>query len=222
MFIKYELKHSKRKSLSITVKADNRVVVSAPRLMPKMFIEAFVQKKKPWIEKKLAYFKSLPQVDENERFKIGSLHYFLGQEYPLKILNGKNKVRLVDGVFYVSCQNPLMVEKLLDKWYKRQAESLFANRLQHCYLLMSELELQFPPLKIRKMKRRWGSCSNKGNITLNLNLIKTPLPCIDYVIIHELCHLKVFNHSKDFYNLQSRFVPDWKEKKQILNRFQLV
>lgn len=187
-----------------------------------MLIDAFINKKKPWIEKKLAYFKSLPQIDENERFKEGSLHYFLGQEYQLKIVNGKNQIRLVDGVFYVQCNNPLRVEKLLDKWYRKQAEILFANRLRHCYELMEKLELPFPLLKIRKMKRRWGSCSSKGNITLNLNLMKTPLPCIDYVIIHELCHLKVFNHSKAFYDLQSQYVPDWKERKKVLNRFQLV
>jgi predicted metal-dependent hydrolase len=81
---------------------------------------------------------------------------------------------------------------------------------------MKELSLPFPELRIRKMRSRWGSCSRRAEITLNLELIRMPLDCIDYVITHELCHLVEFNHSARFYELQSRFFPDWKERRRQL------
>ena len=81
---------------------------------------------------------------------------------------------------------------------------------------MHDLGLPAPQLRVRKMRSRWGSCSRSAVITLNLELIRMPLPCIDYVITHELCHLVEFNHGPRFYALQARFIPDWKERKRLL------
>jgi len=87
---------------------------------------------------------------------------------------------------------------------------------------MAALRLPFPELKIRKMRTRWGSCTRRGVITLNLELVRMPPACIDYVISHELCHLVEFNHSARFYQLQERFVPDWQVRKRELDELARV
>ena len=115
------------------------------------------------------------------------------------------------------------VKNILNKWFLKQAEIVFAERLKFNFTIFSRwYQYQFPTLKLRKMKSRWGSMSNYGNMTLNTILIHTPIECIDYVIMHELCHLRYKNHGTRFYQLQSKVNPDFKELKTKLYHFQIL
>ncbi|MCF8081344.1 MAG: M48 family metallopeptidase, partial [Desulfobacterales bacterium] len=114
------------------------------------------------------------------------------------------------------------VKTAVDSWYRTRAQDLLHRYLAKCYEVASRHGVQKPLLSVRRMKRRWGSCTPKGRITLNTRLVQVPVHCIEYVIMHELCHLKEANHSKAFYSLLTRCQPDWRIRKEALNRFMLV
>jgi predicted metal-dependent hydrolase len=113
----------------------------------------------------------------------------------------------------------------MQKWYKKHAISIFEERLQKCiHQSKSILELSQVAIKLKicQMKNRWGSCNNKGTINLNLELIKASIDCIDYVIMHELCHLKEMNYSKKFWQLLSQSMPDWERRKAKLSKLEIL
>ena len=104
----------------------------------------------------------------------------------------------------------------MEAWYRRRAFVYFTNLLDDCWNDFSKIGYAKPHLKIRQLKTRWGSLSTRGCLTLNLDLIKTPRECIEYVIMHELCHLKHHNHGNEFYKLLARVMPDWLDRKHKL------
>ena len=111
------------------------------------------------------------------------------------------------------------VKRLVDSWLREKAEAIFASLLAECLDMTAAIGVRAaPPLRIRQMKRRWGSCSSRGVVTLNPDLVAAPKDCIKYVIIHELCHLVEMNHSKRFYKLLGGLMPDWKSRKERLNQ----
>ena len=113
--------------------------------------------------------------------------------------------------------DPAATRAALDGWFAEEARRIFAARLAVCFRRVARLGVPYPTLAIRPLATRWGSCSRAGAITLNLRLIQAPPQCIDYVILHELCHLKEHNHSKGFYALLDRVLPDWRERRHKLN-----
>jgi len=113
------------------------------------------------------------------------------------------------------------VRKTVDHWFRTRVEAVFEKHLAVCQEVASRHDIPEPIISLRKMRTRWGSCSGKGRVTLNLNLIQGPVHCIDYVIMHELCHLTHHNHSPAFYRLLSRCMPDWKKRKAILDKIAL-
>jgi len=114
------------------------------------------------------------------------------------------------------------VEALVTNWYHEHAVRLFEKHLHSCLTGCKSLAVRNSPrLTVRQMTRRWGSCTKAGNISLNVDLIKTPIHCIDYVIVHELCHLRIHNHSPAFYRLLSQCMPDWEKRKERLDAFRL-
>ncbi len=212
---------SKRKTVSVTIYPDARVVIRVPKRLPQEKIDDIVKSKEDWIIKKIQYFEEnkLQEVKEKE-YVNGEIFYFLGKRYELKILNGtKNDVQIIDDVILVKIRQG-SVKNVLLKWFTVQARNVFSERLLYCFELFSrKYSYQFPTLKIRKMKARWGSMSSKGGMVLNAFLIHSSIECIDYVITHELCHLKHRNHSKQFYKTQEEFVQNWKELKKKLESF---
>ena len=212
---------SKRKTVSVTIYPDARVVIRVPKRLPQEKINNIVKSKEDWIIKKIQYFKEnqLQEIKQKE-YVNGEVFYFLGKKYELKILDGKkNNVQIIDNTILVEVKQG-SVKNILLKWFAVQAQNVFNQRLYYCFELFSrKYSYQFPTLKIRKMKARWGSMSNKGGMVMNALLIHTPVECIDYVITHELCHLKHKNHSKEFYQTQETFMPNWKELKKKLESF---
>ena len=134
-------------------------------------------------------------------------------------LKSGNEVGLIGGrlVVYGEDAEPARVEKLVDQWYRRQAERVFAERLAAMLPRFDRVGIAKPELLIRKMEKRWGSCSKAGVITLNVRLMQVPKACIEYVIVHELCHLVEHNHSRRFYQLLDRFMPNWGKLRRMLN-----
>jgi predicted metal-dependent hydrolase len=153
----------------------------------------------------------------------GETHLYLGRQYRLKIQSAAaESVKLVGSYLHVATANrhdALQVKRLLDNWYKTHAKGIFYTRLLQCLNDAPSLRMPPPAIIIRRMPRRWGSCTKAGNILLNVDLVKTPLYCIEYVLMHELCHLRIHDHSPGYYRLLSRCMPDWEKRKTRLDSY---
>lgn len=210
-----EIKRSRRKTVAIYVYPDSRVEIRVPLLYNVNNVEPFLIKHSRWL------FNRLDAKGDNavvpKRFVDGELHYFLGKQYPIKVnVSSKNSVVFKDDVIYISTKSLELVERLLDRWYLEQAKRVYQEIATPLIRQMEKYNVAPKRFTIKKMKTRWGSCSRSGNISLNLHLIKLPEQCIKEVILHELCHLVHFNHSKEFYALMTAEMPDWKKWKKEL------
>jgi hypothetical protein len=224
--IEYELIRSRRKTLGIIVRPDKSVTVRAPLRASTADIEAVLRKKAGWIAKKLQMFEDYVPPLPPRRYISGETHLYLGRPYRLKVAEAqKQNVTLQDSHFLLHVRDASDRErkcKLMTEWYRGRARQIFAERLNACYPRAAQYGIPFPHMKIRLMKRRWGSCSSKGWIQLNLRLIQTPQGAIDYVIFHELAHLQVPYHNKDFYALLDKMLPDWRAQREKLNKIQVA
>ncbi|MDP3029735.1 MAG: SprT family zinc-dependent metalloprotease [Deltaproteobacteria bacterium] len=211
-----------RKTMEIAVHPDARVIVKAPKGADPEIIRARIVKRARWIRKTIDYFGKFDPRTPSRRYVGGETHLFLGRQYRLKIKKQNDEdVKLKGAYFYVMTPNPdntQKVKELLDAWYKEHARTVFSRRLEECYIRARKLNVPFPNIRLRKMSKRWGSCSRSGDILLNTALVKASVYCIDYVIMHELCHLKVHTHNNGYFKLLSKYMPDWERRKERLEK----
>lgn len=219
--INYSLQYSIRKTMAISVHPDGTVLVKAPVQTPFDKIEARLKKRSKWIAKHLDYFINFKPKFTQRQFVSGETHLYLGRRYRLKVIPDlKEKVVATRGCLLVHSKyrNSDRIKNLVEKWYKEKADEHFTKSLNKCFEKFEVFGVQKPALRIRKMKTRWGSYSTKGTVTLNLELIKAPMECIDYVVTHELCHILHKNHGTEFYKLLSKMMPEWEKTKSKLER----
>lgn len=218
--ILFSLEFRNRKSLGISVHPDLSVLVVAPTGQSLDKISAKVKKRAPWILRQKHYFSKFLPKQPPRKFVSGETHKYLGKQYRLKVLaRKKDHVALKRGFIIVSIshrKDSREIHALLNSWYRQQAEKHFAESLDRCLPLFRKLNLKIPIIKLKRMAKRWGSCTSNGVIYLNPDLIRAPKKCIDYVLVHELCHLKVRDHSKQYYRLLKKVMPDWEERKSTL------
>lgn len=220
--VNYRAHLSARKTLAISVCPDGTVEVVAPVGTDKRVIEQRLLRRAGWVLRQRRYFEQfLPRTPER-RYVGGETHLYLGRQYRLKVEGGdEDRVRLTSGYFRITVvgkPSPERVRVLLAGWYRERAESKMKERFEAVRTRFSQTSSHTPGLTIRPMRRRWGSYSGKGRITLNCDLIRAPLPCIDYVIVHELAHSRHPNHGRAFFDLLSRMIPDWERRKLVLER----
>lgn len=160
----------------------------------------------------------MQNVDNQKKtFTSGELHYYLGEKYELQVIeSNKNSVVIQDNFLIVKTKSPDLVEGQINKWYKNRAKLVFNELILPIIEKFKKYNVAPTKISIRNMRSRWGSCSRKGHISLNLQLIKLPENCIRQVMIHEMCHLVYFNHQAGFYALMDEMMPDWKYWKQQL------
>jgi predicted metal-dependent hydrolase len=220
--IEYSLEFAERKMLGIKVYPDKSVRVIAPMGASIEKIKEKLMSKAGWIIKQQDFFLTFHPYTPARKYISGETHMYLGKQYRLKIFEtDKEKVKLQAGninVFVKSKADKSKIEKLLKKWYKQKADSHFQKLFEECIPFSKQFYKGEPVLKYRWMDKRWGSCDKKGQIHLNLELIKAPKKCIEYVIIHELCHLAHLNHSTAFYKLLDKHYPDWRTTKDRLEK----
>lgn len=216
--IPFRIEYRRRKHLAITVRPEMLLEVTAPEGSGQDAVLARVEKRAAWIARQWRHFEQYQPTQPGARYISGETHLYLGRQYRLKVQKGSPEgVKLVGRFLHVHTSYPEageQVGRLLEGWYRSHAKRVFAHRLESCLEATRSLGLEtVPNLVIRKMAKRWGSCTRAGNVLLNLDLVKVPVHCIDYVIIHELCHLKVHNHGREFYRLLARCLPDWEARK---------
>lgn len=218
--IYFELTRSARKAVRIQVHPDGSIRVIAPLELSEEEVAKVVKRKALWIVKQLRFFDQFRPLTPPRQYCSGETHRYLGRQYRLKVIQGEKSVKLVAGLIEVMVADPTpeAVEKVLDDWYRQRADIHFYRILTDVLKHFESYSLPIPQLKIRKMPTRWGSCTPLGVISLNPDLIKTPGGCIEYVIVHELCHLIYRNHNRAFFELLERILPDWQRRKQMLEQ----
>jgi len=218
--IDYSLFYIKRKTMEIAVHPDSTVIVKAPMNSDISLIEKKIKNKARWIVRQINYFKQFTPKTPDRCYVNGETHLYLGKQYRLKMIRGdKNGVKLFRGFFHIICRDeptPEIAKRLLRKWYLDKAHVQFNDSLNRCWPKFSKFALNKPNILIKRMQKRWGSLTDKGAVTLNIDLIKAPKECIDYVVTHELCHLKYHDHSSEFYKLLDSVIPGWEKIKHKL------
>jgi len=223
--IVFFVQRKKIKNIILRVKSDKKVILSMPKKMKIEIAKEFVKKKVDWIKKQQNYYETFAEKKENITFENGDIVYLLGKQYKMKIIPNKiNNIVLNGEYFEINIkekyiENKKYIKKEYDKWLKEYAEQILNDLIIKYQSALEKYNIKIPKMEIRQMKSRWGSCiPSRNKVIFNLNLIKTPMCCIEYVVLHELSHFKYQNHSKNFYNFISIFMPDWKERKKILNK----
>lgn len=221
--IPYTLVRTRRKTIGITIDVNGEVKVSAPLRISEKQIKEIVQKKAEWIARKVKEARKINSGIARRQFVSGESLPYLGKEYTLKIVEKdlcKAEVHVEDGTFLMYINQGLSgesrkqaVQEALIKWYRQRFAEVVKERMEK---YSSKLKATPCRVVIKDQKTIWGSCSKKGNINLNWRLVMAPLDIVDYVVVHELCHLKVMNHSKDFWNLVESILSDYREKREWL------
>lgn len=224
---------SKPRKIVIKVHPDQRVVVTAPIDATDEMIHDAIMKRARWIWQNLQDFAKQKDHVLPKRYVSGETQFYMGRRYVLKVITDaktsdkiNSTVKLSRGKLQVELsqsdskldaeKRAVLVKSLIDKWYKDKFTSVSRERLEALIYKASWVKNN-PSLKLMTMKKQWGSCSNKGNLILNPHLVKAPKECIDYVILHELCHIAEYNHSEHFWRLLTQVMPNWKEVKARLD-----
>lgn len=207
--------------VAIHVEPDARVLVDAPDTTPLAEVLTAVKKRARWISQHVGAARArLAHVLPREYVSGESLHY-LGRRYRLKVIvvpgsPAEARLRGAFVVVTVSTHDPAVIKSTLGAWYRQRARDVFAQRLQVVAEPLKWVHEQ-PHVRLQFMTRQWGSCSPTGRITLNPWLVAASREAIDYVLLHELCHLKHHNHSRAFYSTLSRHLPEWRKVKDLLD-----
>jgi predicted metal-dependent hydrolase len=207
--------------IAVHVGFDGRVQVDAPSEAPLEQVLAAVRKRSRWISRHVSAARTrLAHVVPRQYVSGESLHY-LGRRYRLKVIElpGSSVEARLRGAFVVLTvpgREPAAVKAALEAWYRQRAREVFAQRLLVVAAPLRWLQ-ELPPVRLQAMTRQWGSCSPGGRITVNPWLVAAPREAIDYVLLHELCHLKHHNHSRAFYATLKRYMPNWEQTKASLD-----
>ena len=217
--IRYEVRFlESRRTLAIEVHPDSRVLVRAPIGCPEVLIAERVQKRAGWISRQLAEFERYRPRTPARQYVNGESHLYLGRQYRLKLVSGDAPgVKFTRGQLLVTLKGestPERIKALLHRWYLDRARAVFTEVLEA--KLVHFKDVKHPRLIVRAMQSRWGSLSRAGSMTLNVDLVRAPRPCIEYVVTHELCHTQHRDHDARFFKLLGQVMPDWEDRKQRL------
>ncbi len=214
----FTITRSRRRTWTVYVHGNGSVEVRVPTWMSDDEARRHAAEHAPWVFRQLDRLARRPHPPAPLRFADGEKVRYLGGHLVLRLRPGlpvradldeaAGELRLT---LPPPADNPVLIKRLLLDWYARRASALFPARVERC--LEHARAERFPPLTrltIRHARSRWGSCSAQGHVMLNAMLVQAPPECTDYVVLHELCHLREMNHSRRFYAILTRLMPNWK------------
>jgi predicted metal-dependent hydrolase len=207
-----------RKSISLEVTSRNKVVVKASKTQSVEKINQFIVRKSKWIQKQLDFNKKIRKPPLVRKYISGEEYLFLGDYYNLLLIEGKPKIFIDDQKlkFFASGKYLLRkkyIKSKLEDWYKKQAYKKILERV--CFY-EKVLGVFISDLRIKFFNRSWGNCSSKKQVSFNPYLVMAPITVIDYVVVHELLHIIIPNHSAKFWNFLKKIIPDYKQRKKWL------
>jgi predicted metal-dependent hydrolase len=218
----YLLRFSNRGTMAITVYPNGTIEVVAPRGTSQREVGIRLRKRARWILRQRLHFEQFRPRSPARRYVGGETHLYLGRQYRLKLTGSKNEaVKLKGPYLWVashSCNDPSRVGRLVMAWYREKANARLKERFDAIAPRFVLLGYKPSPPILRSMPRRWGSYNSTGRVLLNPDLIRAPVPCIDYVITHELVHIVHPNHGPKFYKLLEALMPDWFSRKARLEQ----
>lgn len=205
----------------IHVNPNGRVEVERPVGVGLEEVQRAVQKRSRWVLRHLNAGETGKKHVLPRRYVSGECHFYLGRRHKLIVVEGSgaaSEIKLWRGRIEVSLPvgDPAAVRRRLKEWYRERATIYFARKLPELAMRFDGIAAA-PTFKLLTMEKRWGSCSPGGQLSLNPSLIKAPIHCIEYVLLHELCHVLQHNHSKQFYALLDRQLPEWRSRKTELD-----
>ena len=205
---------SKRRTLTLIVEDDGSLTVRAPLRISGKAISEFVESHSAWIEKKQAQARAIA-ADPPKQYVPGELFPFLGESHALELVKDQKKALLLDGNFKLAEGAQANAQKAFQDWYRKQARRIIS---EHVVLFAAQYGFQYEKIRISSARTRWGSCSPSGSLSFSWRLILTPIEVVDYVIIHELVHTVVHNHSKRFWKKVEKILPDYREYNKWLRK----
>jgi predicted metal-dependent hydrolase len=220
-----QLRRSSRRTLAISVLPDGSLELVAPMDARERDILQKVEKRRKWIQTQRQKFAAMNAHRPQPRYVNGATHRHLGRQYRLKTTKGQETSVLLKGAYFhvtTTTGSDDEVRKAMEKWFRQKATEQFTKRIESWSAWCAKHKLPNPRMRLLKMSKRWGSASQDGRISLNPELIHMPSPCIDYVITHEICHLKHPNHGPAFFRLLASLLPDWRRRKERLEQAELT
>jgi hypothetical protein len=223
--LEYSIKRGKRKkTVAIHVNSPSQVIILAPFSLKDEKIREIVQKKARWIFEKQEYLRKVGLLFPKKEFTSGEQVLFLGRRYRLKVLNGTDgqkanlqisgrRIFVTVGSHLIAKEKKEMVKSILMQWYFAEAEKIVNKRVLRFSRL---LDIAPAGIKIRDQQKRWGSCSQRGVLRFNWRVVMAPVSILDYVVVHELCHIRIKNHSLNFWKLVSLAIPDYQKRRDWL------
>lgn len=209
-----QLIRSKRKTVAIIVQRDGKVIVRAPLKASERQIRQFVESKTGWIaEKKIQMQEQAPALQK--KFTAGERFPYLGQEYALSVVAGPRAGLRFEAGFSLNQNSQPEAARLFEKWYKAAARKILTERAR---LYAQKFGLKYQKIRISSARTRWGSCSSRGTLSFTWRLVMAPLEVVDYVVVHELAHLRVHNHSAAFWAEVTKMMPDFKRQRDWLKK----
>ncbi len=200
---------TKRKSIALIVEPDGRLVVRAPMRISDADIKHLVKQKERWIREKQKQVKDQSTQSKPKVYMDGEEFFYLGKSYQLKIIADLNPALVLSRKFYLSRRALPKAESMFTEWYREQARSVISDRVK---LYAARHGFKYRKIRITSARTRWGSCSSMGNLNFTWRLVMAPPEVIDYVVVHELAHLRFNNHSKNFWILVECIMPDYKQR----------
>ena len=213
----YQLIRSKRRSLELRVLEDGRVQVRAPQRASLRMVQDFVDSRRRWIADQQQRQASRPR----QRWQDGATLAWRGEPLQMDVCEGRTRVALSGPYLSVRVAEPeqeMAVRSAVEGWMRRQAKPVFEDSIERQFHWFEQQGFVRPTLRIKKMRTRWGSLSARGYINLNMALLHYPADALDYVVMHELCHLKHMDHGPGFHALMDARMPDWRHRKTLLEQ----
>ena len=204
---------SKRKTIALIIQPDGELLVRAPQRATKKQINEMVDQHVDWIAKKQAKARAAQKAFAPRQFIEGEKFPFLGEIYTLQLVKNVKPILDLNGDFQLAQSAMGQAELIFEKWYKGQARKVFLDRVE---FYSSEYGFNYSKLRLSSARTRWGSCSSKGTLSLTWRLVMAPMKIIDYVVVHELSHLREHNHSSKFWAQVGAILPDYKARRKWL------
>jgi predicted metal-dependent hydrolase len=204
-----KLVRSRRKTVALILERDGRLTVRAPLHLSAPRIQEFVESRTDWIAKNRARLQAAPLAPAKS-YADGEIFVYLGQAYPLIVVPFQHPALTFDGASFRLAKSALpKAAELFERWYKQQARLFLTGRV---LALATKHAFRYQKIRISSARTRWGSCSSRGTLSFTYRLVMAPPDVVDYVVMHELVHTQIHNHSKTFWNKVGELMPDYKPR----------
>lgn len=204
---------TRRKNITLKVTSEGDLIVRAPLGTSQKYIEDLVEQKEDWIKEKMRIIQERRAKYTEKQFSVGEEFLFLGKPYILRFSRQVGEPGIESKYLFLPECNNEKAESYIKNWYRNKAKLIFSERVERFAMRQG---ISYQAVKITSASHRWGSCSSKGNLNFTWKLVMAPLQVIDYVVVHELCHIEYPNHSKDFWAKVKQIMPDYKLKQKWL------